>query len=149
MTLTANIQETVKPVQFFSVRDNRKLVNQNLQPLVDAGEELQTLFAETDLDIVAEKYINGWNKIINSIAPLKRIQIKKSHDDLISRETKKLKEKHDEILDYAISNKNQDSFREARTIQNRITKKLEEDKKDILKIILKTEIYKIHGGQRN
>ena len=63
------------------------------------------------------------------MAPKKRKQKKKDHENLISKKSKELKKKHDESINKAISNKDSDEFRMAKSLKNQLDKSLEKDKK--------------------
>ena len=73
------------PPQFMVIRNYQKVSAAIIQPEVDNSEDLQSLFTDTDPDMIATKLNNGLNKIAEKIITKKKIQFKKeskSHDDV-------------------------------------------------------------------
>ena len=90
--------------------------------MVDNSDEFKEMFNHLDPDKSAELFITGWNKIIEAVAPLKRIQIKRNNNDIISKEADDIKKAHDTALDDAITNKDSEGFRLAKSLKNKLNK---------------------------
>ena len=129
VVMTVQNQSIIRKKQFYMTRDTRNLVYANLEHMINNSEDLQSLFSEDDPDEIAEKYINGWNAIIEELAPLKRVQIKRDHEDMVSEASDTLKKMHDNALNKAITNKDTNEFRYAKNLQNILKRQLDKDKK--------------------
>ena len=75
------------------------------------------MFAASETEKIANLLIKGWNEIIETLAPNKRIQIKIDNEDIVTDEARELKKKHDEAIDRAITNKDGEEFRLAKSIK--------------------------------
>ena len=126
-------QNIIKKRQFINVRDNRNLVYEKLEPMINNSVDFQEMFSSTDADVIANLLVKGWTKIIDELAPNKRIQLKNNNEDIISDEAKKLKSEHDAAIDRAITNKDGEEFRLSKAIKNKLMKTIEKDKARIMK----------------
>ena len=76
--LTINIDLKHRKPQFITIRNYKNITWEKIEPLLDKENSLQDLFNEKDPDIIAVKLLAGLNKIVSTLAPKKRIQLKKS-----------------------------------------------------------------------
>ena len=78
VSMTINVALKKKNQQFITTRNFKNLTWENLEPKIQEEKSLNDLFATQDPDIVAENLLSGLNKIINKLAPPKRIKINKN-----------------------------------------------------------------------
>ena len=78
VSMTINVALKKKNQQFITTRNFKNLTWENLEPKIQEEKSLNDLFATQDPNIVAENLLSGLNKIINKLAPPKRIQINKN-----------------------------------------------------------------------
>ena len=57
------------------IKDYRGMSWESLQPLVEINEDLNSLFSESDPDIIADKLLNGLNQVIKELIIIKRVQL--------------------------------------------------------------------------
>ena len=91
--------------------------------MINNSVDFQEMFSSTDADVIANLLVKGWTKIIDELAPNKRVQLKNNNEDIISDEAKKLKSEHDAAINRAITNKDGEEFRLLKVIKNKIMKK--------------------------
>ena len=84
-------QDIIRKRQFFNTRDTRKLVYKNLEPAIEKSDDFKKMLVAEDPDDIAQYLVTGWDKIINMLAPTKRIQLKKNNEDIITKQAAELK----------------------------------------------------------
>ena len=58
-----------------TIRNYRGVTWDNLGPLVETNNDLNTLFNKCDPNIIAEKLLNGLNSVIKQLITIKRVQL--------------------------------------------------------------------------
>ena len=64
--LQMNLNLEIQKQQFITVRNYRNITWENIEPILANDNDLNTLFSNTDPDIVADKLLRGLNNIVNS-----------------------------------------------------------------------------------
>ena len=75
--LDLNLALSPPKKQFITIRDYSKITWTNLEPFIDANNNLNELFAELDPDIIANKLNQELNNIANQLITKTRIQYRK------------------------------------------------------------------------
>ena len=96
--------------------------------MVESNGKLQTIYNESDPDIVAETIHCELNQIINTLAPKSRTQVK-NQVPYLDYETKQIKQNSEHHLTLAIQNRDQTEWIKLKTERNSYFKQIEINKK--------------------
>merc|ERR1711954_43755 len=114
----------VKDVKSILLRDYKLATFDNIQPMIDTSFKLQSLFGDYDLEVIAQKLVDGVKEITDAVVIKKRVQARQrrykywSHD--LDSERKQVAALHKE----SISAKNTDNIRSHKNAKNRHTKNI-------------------------
>merc|ERR1711954_142775 len=119
--------ESINP-QFFKTRNHRNLTAGNLMIKIESNRNLTEIFSETSPNRIAETLIKEMNTIIEEISPERKIQItRKNRLNLSHRLIEDMKSADDQVT-VATSTLQQDDFRKAIRMQNKIKKDIEKER---------------------
>ena len=74
--LKIDLKANLRQKQFFIKRNSRNFTWVNIEKDVYENNNLQSLFNDSDPDIISEKLLRGLNTIIKKHIDIKRVQIK-------------------------------------------------------------------------
>ena len=77
--------------QFYLKSNQENITWNKLEPMIAESSLLNSLFSTNDTDVIANSILGETSKILDTLAPVKRVQIKKLDKDNMSPETRELK----------------------------------------------------------
>ena len=126
-------------VQFMNVRDQRNLTPENINKMIEDSHVFNDIFSEKDPNKITDMYTNEMNRIINTLAPTRRVQISKRNKYKLSDEVKEAMHKADIQRTRATVMQDRDEHRHAKNLQLKLNKLIEKEKADKLKHNLKSK----------
>ena len=133
VSYTLKVNSLTVNVQFAKVRKNNILTSANLMPLVEANERLQSVFSVSDPELIAEILIDKMDKIVNSVAPFKVVQLDRKDRLNVTRETREIIRHADDLVTNATNTLETEDFRAAKRAQNYAKTCIKNDQKEKLK----------------
>ena len=91
--------------------------------------KLDEILSYTDVNKAAETLTHKLTKILDEMAPVRKIQTRKNYAAWMSKETKTLKEKREAAHERAVTTDNQEDWRYYKNLRNQVTANLREDKR--------------------
>ena len=119
----------IKP-QFFVSRDFSRVNANNILPLVDSSDKLQSLFSDTDVESIASKLNDGLNEIAKSLISKKRIQKANNQRDFDDPELRHSRKRIQEKSKLAHRTGCPEEARLLKHLKNQYTKKETKKKKE-------------------
>merc|ERR1711954_474193 len=113
----------IMPAKSMLLRDYRLATFEVMQPMVDASDKLQSLFSDSDPEIIAQKLVNGIKEITDRVINKKRVQAKKRGYEYWNEELETERKKVAALHKIAISTKSTDDIRNHKNAKNQHTKK--------------------------
>ena len=104
------------------LRDKRAIIATNIGPKIENNPNLMNIFSLTNPNDIAETLTNELEKIIEEIAPSKRVQINKRNKKKLNADTNEAIKEADTALTLATNTLATDDFRNTKHLQN-ITKR--------------------------
>ena len=123
--------------QFINTRDYKNITPDNLNSMISSSQVFNEIFNEDDPNIITDKYINEMNRIINTLAPTRRIQVNKRNKTKLSDEVKEAIDKADAQKTIATNSQDREEYRLARNLQLKLNKLVEKEKAESIKRNLK------------
>ena len=123
--------------QFFIHRDFSQLTSSNIMPLVDNDMELQSIFSETDVNIIAQRLNHGLNEIAKKLIIKRRIQNNKKSEDFDDKELRARRKTIKQQSTIAHESKDINEHRLLKNLKNQYTKIQNKKKKEYETKILK------------
>ena len=124
-------QNMYKPKYVF-LRNYRLITKEKMTNYIKNSDELNSIFCQTDPNIIASIIQIEINSIIELIAPGKRTQYKKNYQPYINDTLVKQLKHSQELLEIAINTKNMDSWREYKHFRNETVKNIKIEKKNYI-----------------
>ena len=91
--------------------------------------KLDEILSYTDVNKAAETLTHKLTKILDEMAPVRKIQTRKNYAAWMSKETKTLKERREAAHERAVTTNNQEDWRYYKNLRNQVTANLREDKR--------------------
>merc|ERR1711954_19891 len=113
----------VKDVKSILLRDYKLATFSHIQPMIDASEKLQSLFSDSDPEIIAQRLVDRIKEITDRVVIKKRVQAKKQGYEYWNEELETERKKVAALLKIAISTKSTDDIRNHKNAKNQHTKK--------------------------
>ena len=107
--------------------------------LIDASEKLLSVFSMNNPNFIAENILFEYNRIVDEIAPAKRVDMNKKGLPYIDEELKEMKKEVENRITYAIENPTTDEWRIVKHMRNQYSKLLDKAKTKYYKHILNTD----------
>ena len=101
--------------------------------MIENNEALNSIFQLTDPNQIAQVFTEQMSSIINHLAPERRVQLTKKSKNFMSRELEEEIKLADAVLTQATKSLDQDEFRLAKNLQNRVQEKMKKEEAEILK----------------
>ena len=115
------------------IRNYRNLTKTKLENAIIFNQNLDMIFNYNDPDTIANIFQSEFNSIIDFLAPLKVVNLKKNYAPYLSNELKDQIKNTDKLLTNAIKSKTQDDWRKYRHEKNALNKKIDDAKTGYLK----------------
>ena len=115
--------------QFFVYRDFTHVTAANIMPMIDNSEELQSIFSETNVDVIAERLNRGLNEIAKKLIVKKRIQNSKKTEDFDDPELRNMRRNIKQQSSIAHNTKDTEEHRLLKHLKNQYTKMEQKKKK--------------------
>lgn len=133
ITAQYNANQQIYHPKFIKSRNSNLLNRQTLTKYINESSLLNSIFRYTDPDIVTNIIQLELNTIINAIAPSKKIQFKANYTPYYNNEIiENLKVSHN-LLNTAIINNDQTSWREFKNFRNNLDKTIKIEKTEYIK----------------
>ena len=124
-----NIEIPKQQPKFRKIRNYRLIYRESLLEALKINPKMQNVFHYTDPNKIAEIIMGTLNEIIDTLAPLRIVSIKKDHIPYINSETRKAIKINKHQLSQVISSKsNKTKWREYRKNRNKIGKIIKKNK---------------------
>ena len=125
LTAQYNANTTLYHPKFIKSRNTKLLNRNNLLNYLNHSENLQKIFRYDDPDLVALILHVELNTIINSIAPVKKIQYKKNYIPFYTPQIIEDIKTSNNLLNQAIVNSDQNTWREFKIFRNTLNKNID------------------------
>ena len=90
---------------------------------------LEEIYACTDVEVAAELLTSKITEVLDTMAPIKKIQTRNKYAPWLSEDTKHLKAEREAAQERAAESDDPEDWRAFRALRNQVTKKCREDKK--------------------
>ena len=135
-----HVKDISRKPQYRRFRSYKYMNLEALMNLIESSEKLnETFFSKTDPDDIAETLIEEYNRILNTIAPSKRVPIRKEETKYLDENIKEMKSYAESKLTEAINKNNNENWRIARYARKQYEKALDKAKTVYYKKILNTD----------
>ena len=134
LSSTFNIEIPKQQPKYRKYRDFKLIYRESLLEALKINPKMQNVFHHSDPDKIATIIMDTLNEIIDTLAPLRIIPVRKDHIPYIDSETRKAIAMNKNQLTDAISSKNDKSkWRHFRKHRNKIFKNIAKKKSDYIK----------------
>ena len=81
----------VQRLKFIKIRNWNNVTSEKILDLLEQSGVIETIFQYTDPDVVFNIIMEEYNKVINTLAPVRRVQVRSQEDIYLDEETIDLK----------------------------------------------------------
>ena len=133
-TLTCNFltKERVNFIRFRIIRDFKNLTQDSLKFKLQKNIKIQNILRETDPNVIAETLNDELNRIIDELAPKKRVIVNKKNQPWLNNDLRDKMRRVDDLLTVAIDSRMKDDWRLHNHQRNILYKELDAAKRAYL-----------------
>ena len=128
LSFTRLTKAPISPPRYKQVRDYRNIEPLEFQNLLWSSHSLKEACINTDPNVTANLIIGSLTEALDTVAPLKRIQIKSNNVPYLSNRTRSIQFERDQVLIRAREHNNPDDWRLYRTLRNQATQSIRNDR---------------------
>ena len=116
--------------QFFSRCCYKKVIWNNLEPLITNSNILNSVFSSRDPDYITNSLLDETNRFMDLLAPITQHQRTKKSKDGLNNEIRNFKLKMNVQITKAIKSKDPDEFRKSKHLKNTYKKMIDRHKRE-------------------
>ena len=119
--------------------------------MIDVNENLQSLFKYEDPDKIANILVEEYNRIINTLAPEKIINVTKEDIPYINKEILEMKNEADKKLTKAIESNAPEDWRNQQRMKTKLEIEIEKSKNEYFgkRLESRTDVWKVINENKN
>merc|ERR1711954_298679 len=106
-------------------RDYKNATFNIMQLIIDKSDELQSLFADLDPDVISKKLVSGMKDVTDLVVTKRRIQTRKRKDEFWTKELQQERNKLKELNAKQIGMRDPEDIRMYKNFKNRHTKNIQ------------------------